>query len=319
MIGSSKKFIIIESLLALILSVLIVLMVIGAGEGKPKRIYAIIPDSENENREALKYGFKTAADEFGVDVIVVSTGEINSLEEEIDIITRELDSDMDGMIVEPVGSPEEISQIKTVVGDTPLVEINLSKEDTNQKSIIGMDNRLIGDSLATEMFHNSFYLNEKSIVILAKNKSRDSNLKRIEGVKDGLAKRDLEAKATIFVDDYLEDTKIITNILKDADIVLSVDDDSSVFVGEYIESETNSKLTCYGVGNSSKALYYLNHGLITSLIVPDEYYMGYCSVKNLVSKNKADDSYSSKSLFRVLKKDSLFQEENEDILTVISR
>ena len=90
--------------------------------------------------------------------------------------------------------------------------------------------------------------------------------------------------------------------------------------GDYAAALGN-KIIVVGTGTSTKALYYLDSGIVQSLVVPEDYMMGYQSVSDL-----ADYIHRNRFLpqvrtiqFRTVWKDTLFAEENQEILFPVQR
>ena len=70
-----------------------------------------------------------------------------------------------------------------------------------------------------------------------------------------------------------------------------------------------------------KALYYLDSGVAQSLVVPEDYMMGYQSVTDLadyIHKNRVMP-LARTVLHRVIHRDTLFAEENQEILFPLQR
>lgn len=77
-----------------------------------------------------------------------------------------------------------------------------------------------------------------------------------------------------------------------ADIVIALENSETERAVDYMQENQISVNNCvlYGVGNSEKAVYELDKGRIQALLVPNEFHMGYQSVKEL--GDKAGISYS---------------------------
>ena len=90
--------------------------------------------------------------------------------------------------------------------------------------------------------------------------------------------------------------------------------------GDYAVS-LGQEMIVIGTGTSPKAIYYLDSGIIKSMVVPEDYMMGYQSVSDL-----ADYIHRNRFLpqvrtipYRTVYKDTLFLEENQEILFPVQR
>ena len=79
---------------------------------------------------------------------------------------------------------------------------------------------------------------------------------------------------------------------------------------------SGSEISIFGEGTSIKNVSYLDDGIITSMVVPNEYYMGYQSLTAIVRRldNRLTPMQDEKISFRVVNRDNLFDESNQRML-----
>ena len=65
------------------------------------------------------------------------------------------------------------------------------------------------------------------------------------------------------------------------EIIASLDDAATRQAVEYALGRAEAPFRIYGEGRSIRNLYYLDYGVISALVVPDEYYMGYRCVETM--------------------------------------
>ena len=72
----------------------------------------------------------------------------------------------------------------------------------------------------------------------------------------------------------------------------------------------------YGEGCSDKTVYYLDKGIIKSLVVPNEFNMGYQSVHTIAEQIKYTFSSAERPTVEslVINRQNLYDEENQKIL-----
>ena len=119
------------------------------------------------------------------------------------------------------------------------------------------------------------------------------------------------------VQDALKDTE--ENSLKikpKVDLVAALDDTSLTTAGEYAAENNLHGALVYGIGNSTEAVYYLDTGIVESLVVPDEFNVGYQSLTE-VAKNLNHFFHKMKNQtlsYTILHREELFTKENQEIL-----
>ena len=79
---------------------------------KAERIAVVIPDIEESQWSAFKYGLKMASQEYGVNTVLISKANINMSEDEIEVVQQEIDKGADAIIVKMVGGSKEYSKLK---------------------------------------------------------------------------------------------------------------------------------------------------------------------------------------------------------------
>ena len=102
------------------------------------------------------------------------------------------------------------------------------------------------------------------------------------------------------------------------DILITLGNTETETAVDYLQADTSYKKTfaIYGEGCSEKAVYYLDRDVIKTLVVPNEFNMGYQSVhaiaKQLQYRLSGSESTTVGSL--VINKQNLYDEENQKIL-----
>ena len=101
--NGKKIFILVETFLGLMVFVLVMFMFLEKNEKKQEKISVIIQNSDDSQWAAFKYGAKMAAADKKTEVFVVSTAGSLSVQEEENLIEREIANGASGIIVEPAG------------------------------------------------------------------------------------------------------------------------------------------------------------------------------------------------------------------------
>ena len=80
--------------------------------------------------------------------------------------------------------------------------------------------------------------------------------------------------------------------------------------------KTSDSVRIFGEGTSIKIVSYLDDGIINSMVVPNEYYMGYQSVVAIVRRldNRLTPMEDQQISYRVVNRDNLFDVSNQRVL-----
>jgi ribose transport system substrate-binding protein len=80
--------------------------------------------------------------------------------------------------------------------------------------------------------------------------------------------------------------------------------------------DENHKIRLYGEGCSEKAVYYLDQGQICTLVVPNEFYMGYESVASIARQLQYGTAAAERQIidFLVVNRENLYDEDTQKIL-----
>lgn len=278
-------------------------------------VSVIVNDSNNDRWIALHQGLVQAADDYNIDLNFVSTGTLTGVDEELALINRELENGAEGVIVQMVGDTQELDEISARAA-VMLLETDISQEGVY--AFAGPDNTAIGSALADvikEDFGEELF--GKSIGILSGNEEKLSTQQRLAGFKEALAGTGAEILWTI---DGAKEQSGGADALREmapVDIVITLENDETERMVDYLQEEnTQPKSFLYGVGCSEKAVYYLDKGLIRTLVVPNEFNMGYQSMEAMANQlhyrlTQADDCQVD---YLVVNRMNLYDEDNQKVL-----
>ena len=102
------------------------------------------------------------------------------------------------------------------------------------------------------------------------------------------------------------------------DFVIALDNNSLVQAGEAAASNNLHGALIYGIGKSTEAVYYLDTGVA---VVPDEFNMGYESLTEMSKKVKGSlyQLQEKEISYTILRQDTLFSKENQELLFTMSQ
>lgn len=316
-----KMFILVEIILAIFVIILALIMMWEKNGEEREKIAVVIQNPDDIEWSAFKYGLEKAAEDWRVDVSVVSTGTMRTVEEEKHVIEQEVKKGVDGVIFQPVTGGDIKDMLKNIRIPVVLLEyVCASSTKKVMPPIVGPNQQKMGETLAEEVLRD--YGSElEGIEIGFFSKTTDSPvvMARERGAREILEQAG--AKVRWFVSgDFEETPNELLDGQSEVDMILALDDTSLVRWGDYA-TETSSRIPVYGIGHSTESVYYLDKNVAKCLVVPDEFNMGYQSVSEMVGKirHSNEESQNGNVSYKVIRRDTLFSKENQESLFTMSQ
>ena len=290
---------------------------------EPRQIHVII-DNSNDNRWVqFIAGMKQAAEDQEVNLTIVPTGHMETLSEEEAIAERAIADGSDGLIIQLCSSIDAATMLEKLSARTSieLVDEGAYEVMSNVAGIVSTDHEALGRAIAAEAAACADKpLDQCRIGVIRGSSALSSAEQRMTGFMQELEKR---GGKCAWVLEPGADSKNIRDLLSQEetpDILAALDNTGLEAAGDYAAS-LQEDMAVVGTGTSTKAIYYLDSGIVRSLVVPEDYMMGYQSVSDL-----ADYIHRNSFLpqvrtigFRTVYKDTLFSEENQEILFPMQR
>lgn len=287
-------------------------------EQETHTISVIVNDSNHDRWMALHQGMDQAAGDNNINLNFVSTGTFTGVEEELALVERELENGAEGIIVQMVAGAQEFHECRQLFDGVPVMLLETDITPEGVFAITGPDNaaigRALGYALKADLGEN---LSGKTIGILCGNEEKLSSQQRLAGVKEALTGASAEILWTLGEETELADDANALLQMPPVDIVLALENDETERMVDLLQSDkTRKKSLLYGVGCSEKAVYYLDKGVIRTLVVPNEFNMGYQSVESIAKQlhyrlAKAEDCQVD---FLVVDRTNLYASDNQKIL-----
>lgn len=290
-------------------------------EKDPYTISVIVSDSNDERWVSMRDGLAQAAKNNNVVINYVSTSAFASIADEMTVINRELEKGTDGMIIQMVDSAVDADTMSNIASRTALMLLETDVNPEELYAVTGPDNYEIGAALA-EVIKNDYStsIEGKRIGIMVGEQRMLSMQKRLEGVKKGFEESDVTIAWEITGSTEGTKKRLDTfQTIDEVDILISLGNAETELAVDYLTEQSIGKRAgwhLYGVGNSEKAVYYLDKGVIEYLVVPNEFNMGYKSVEALVKQLdfRVPEVESQKTDYLAVNRSSLYDEENQKIL-----
>lgn len=306
-------FIFIEAVLGTMVLFLAFLMLREKNVDKSYQISVIVENADDTQWSAFKYGLKMAAEDKGVEMVMVSTGASLSQEEEKKLIEEEIKNGADGVIVQPVSGEDTQQMLKKVGNKAEIMLVDDILSGIEKFPVIQPDAYAIGKTLVEELLKDyGGNLEGKTLGILNGKEGLKSSAEKEKGFIEALQGTGAEI--------VWSDTQITEN-MPDVDFVIALDDNSLRAAGEMAAANNLHGAIVYGIGNSTQSVYYLDMGIAECLVIPDTFNVGYQSLTELVNKlEKAFYEYENQEIsYTVMRKENMFSKENQEVIFTMSQ
>ena len=302
-----KTFVIIEAVLGILVILVLGFIIYKQNGHDPETIAVIIPDVDESEWSAFKYGLKMAAREYDTDVVIIS---------------KEIAKGADAVIVIPIANRDGQQKLKQLEKSVPIMALgDTFPVEPSGLHTIEPDHYHMGADLAQKLLENyRGNLIGKKIGIYSQHATSEAVIKRMKGICDTLKGSGAEILWSVSKENDSKE-KINLQTQRRVDIVMALDNASFVEAGEAAKDNDLYGAVLYGIGNSTEAVYYLDAGWAQCLVAPDEFDAGYESVAELIKK-RHNFFYKMKDrqiTYTVLTRENLFSEENRNLLFTISR
>lgn len=301
-------------------------MLASTGKSKEYHISVIVSDSESDRWSSLRAGITQAAQDNGVSLNFVVTDDIRSNTAEMKLAETEIQSGADAILMDPFsseGTEEMITSLSSRVV-LELIEngVDASSSVEGRYAAATADDYEIGRSIASElMLAYGDELDNITIGIMTGDTQQYSLQNRLKGFKDALSASGTSAVIGWEVNDGNDIDYLVRAGQKHAmaQVIVALDNDSLEEAVDYVLNE-NVDVALYGEGCSSKNIYYLDKRVIKSMIVPDEYNLGYSALEEAVQRleNPLDEMENKVVDFRVVNGANMYDEENQVLLFPIT-
>lgn len=309
--NSGKWFHVIEAVLAVMVILMAAAMLLEKNSKQYRKISVVIQDAEDTQWAAFRYGLKMAAQDQKVELVVASTADALTKEEQLNTIKREIELGADAVIVQPVPGDDLEQKLRHLEKKVPiiLVEYTAAKErEKSQLPSVEPDHSAMGEALAEELKKDYCgNLSGKKYGILMKSDAPQAMNSRRQGVEKAL--QDTGIVCRWVVDGSVENKPKV-------DIVIALDNNSLIKAAEQAAANNLHGALVYGIGNSTQAAYYLDIGSVECLVVPDEFSVGYYSLTEAAERLRHffRGMKSRVVAYTVIRREELFEERNQEIL-----
>lgn len=276
-------------------------------------ISVIAGELHSERWAVLQQGLEKAGNDYNAQINFYTITDSSSGEEQAALIRRELEKQVDALIISAVDS-KRITEV--LQGKSSSTKIFLIESDLNPGLLypqIAANNYEMGYQLGEELVRQ-IGTEAMRIGIIMETDKTTAQEERLQGLQDSFLGHTNIAVEWIVKNDSRPDEANWYYHTIPVDGVVALD---CISTGEAIEivEKNEEKAAIYGFGNTESNIYYLDKNIIKALAVPNEYDMGYLSVKNAVQKIEKNVTQDFTEIeYLIINKDTLYQEDNQRIV-----
>ncbi len=287
------------------------------------QIHAIIDNSSDNRWVQFIAGMRQAAEDQNVKLTVMPTGHFADLAEEKTMIDRSVRDGANGVILQLCDNTDMHETLQNLYGQIFVELVNTGIDGTveNITGIVSPDHKAIGEALAAEtLVFAPEAVENCTIGVVSGEMSLGSSNQSMQGFLEASVDFGIDVSWTLVQSDGSSNLREMLEKKKAPDILVAIDNAGLEAAGEYAAS-LEKPIVVIGTGTSTKAIYYLDSGVVQSVVVPEDYMMGYQSVSDLadfIKKNTFTARIRTVE-HRVIHQDTLFDEENQSILFPIQR
>ena len=307
----------------LISIILIVIFYVSYGMmniGKKSESYTvavIVDDSSNAKWNAFKEGLNQGLEGHQIYLNLVSTTKFSSLKEECQIISREIENGADGIIIEPYSSDDEEQLFLQSVAEKPVILAGNSIRE-EWYSVVMPDYYKMGEALADAVIEGEqMNPDARKIGVIGADQSKESARNMLQGFEKKISESNLEIVWMTGADAWNSADELEDNMKQQpVDILAALDNDGTEQCVDFFLENAGSDCRLYGVGRSEKTVYYLDKEIIQTLIVPNEYFMGYQSVVSMARRleEHVETMVDEEVDFLTVTKENMYDREHEKIV-----
>ncbi|MGP1348819.1 MAG: sugar ABC transporter substrate-binding protein [Stomatobaculum sp.] len=295
-----------------------------SGSEEQRKQIAVVVDGSAESRwVSFQAGLERGAEDQGITLNYVSTGKLRSLAEEKKLAEKEISEGAAAVILQLCESPDSAASLGSIARKAALVLVDSGAEAEGSWSCVAADDYALGEALGREIRARA----EKNatVGILGGDGRQRALRQRSEGLRAALEGSGLRVvwesdgesgSAEDSEEKGSGGTVGARQAAREATIIAALDNSATERAVEYAQGLENSQPRLFGIGNSDQNVYALDRGIIESLIVVNEFNMGYQAIAAAAEQlNGRTGAYRRSTVeFRVITRDNMFDKENQKLL-----
>ncbi len=265
----------------------------GAKEREFYEISVIGRGKTSDSLAAMKQGIDQAASDFRVDVSYITLTEENDLQEQMELIQREMNNGADAILISAANSEGLKEAVEEAGEKIPVVAIESPVNSDSIKAYISANNSEMGKSLAKVIIQGGIY--KRKIAVLENSENCGNISDRCSGVYDTLKAAGAEVILYKLSDNTQLAAGYVSSILKDgsADVLVCLDSSMLEITAQAIQAGGQEDIALYGIGASGKIASFLEKKIIHTIVAQNDFNIGYLGVEAAVDGIEKKGSFQN--------------------------
>lgn len=266
------------------------------------KVSVVLDSRNNEQWEVLREGMESFARENKVEINYVILTGMESIQEQMDILHREIQNGAEGLILNLPNKDALVKQMNETLSQAKIVLIESLLPLTFEFGYIAPDNVEMGKELAQTVLSGA--APEELFGIFVGDSDMQSSQERLQGVQEVLGER------VSFVASGPEG--VSRELWEKTQTFLFLD----VRAGEMVVDPAGKEgKQLYGIGRTEKLVYCLDKGIVDTLLVTDDFVMGYTALQNLYQQIRYYMEMENEIIPHIsVNRENLYREDTERIL-----
>ncbi len=284
---------------------------------EPYLVSVVVDDSYSDRWLVAKKGMEQAAEDNHIIMNYVYTNQFEGIDSQLEAVKREVDNGADGMLVQWVSSDVDTTQLESMMQDKPMVLLESGIATEGMYEVCSVDNFELGKCAGNQILQDLGDIQDVRIGIFAGNEKLIATFEQLEGVRSVFEEHGISERWVIY-HNGLESIDVLAtkNLREPVDMMLLLGSEETDIGIDYVVQNEKTNIKLYGVGYSQKSVYYLDKQVLQSLIVPDEFNLGYQAMQVLAKhlEDRSGNSKNSEIRFKAVNCEEIHEKENENLL-----
>ena len=316
---TTKKRIYAVSILVVLIIAAVVFAISPYGFKKNEelmRVSMIVYGNDASRWEKLRQGAELAFSRRNVDITLVTTASEVNADEQMELISRELEDDVDAIMIVPCDSNRLEQYMAERKPRVPVVVIESGTVEGSKLDSVSVDDYEVGKALGQELIKRENPI--VTVAIISDGTEKESVRLREQGLREVIepyANRIITWSRNDNEKDMIKRKFLQRAILERAvDVVVALDNESADSLMDALDN-LNKQRKVYAVSTSDKSVYYLDRQKIKALVYPTEFGMGYMGAQYVLDSKKAAVEYRDTDVqYCVISKENMYDKDVQKLI-----
>lgn len=281
-------------------------MIFKESSNKVYTVAVILNDKDDQSYVNCKKGMEKASEIYNIDITYKTLYDPKSQLEQEELMIQAVENGANAIVITPIHTESLERSLSYNQITVPVISLKAKLENERVESSITGDYEKMAKLLANQLLENN-PIRGKTVRVFAMN----PKVQEVKSIFQSMEEYMSDAKVKLKLQPY---TKEVNSFLKEDELVVALDQEVLTQL-----SQNNKTNRIYGVGYDSELLQGLKEDKLQSLVIYNEYDMGYLGMEHavdLINRKVLNKHTQLEPL--VIQPQDVYKEEYEPILFPIS-